>query len=60
MVFSTIRMDHNEENAGLHVYALSEKDELEIIAARSGWCLPHAGLCHLLMTQNQRGKTSCR
>lgn len=27
MLFSTIRMDHNEENAKLHIYALSEKDE---------------------------------
>lgn len=52
MVFSTIRMDHNEGNAELHVYVLSKR---MIMAARSGWCLPHTSLCHLLMTQNQRG-----
>lgn len=36
MVFNTIRMDHNEENAELHLHILSEKDELEFIAVRSG------------------------
>lgn len=46
-----MRMDHNKGNAELHLYNLSEKDKLEIIPARSGQCLPHTGLCHLLMTQ---------
>lgn len=36
MNFSTIRMDHNEKNAEFHLYILSEKDELEVTAARSG------------------------
>lgn len=27
MLFSTIRMDHNKENAKLHIYVFSEKDE---------------------------------